>query len=129
MASMCKHSAANIIEQEERLRQAMLTSNVAELDALIAPNLLFTNHMGQLVSKEQDLATHRSGALKLTELTPSNQYIQLNEEFSVVSVQMHLLGHYLGTAVDEYIRYTRVWSLTSADSLQIVAGHASVVSV
>jgi hypothetical protein len=126
---MGKQSESNIIEQEERLRQAMLTSNVTELDALVAPELLFTNHIGQLVSKEQDLAIHRSGALKLVELTPSNQYIQLNEGFSVVSVQMHLLGHYLGAAVDEYIRYTRVWSLSSVGSLQVVAGHGSVVSV
>ena len=125
---MGKHSESDIIELEERLRQAMLKSDVAELDALIAPELLFTSHLGQLVSKEQDLAIHRSGTLKLTELHPSEQSIHLNEGFSVVSVQMHLLGLYADAAVDEHIRYTRVWSLSSAGSLQVVAGHASVVS-
>ena len=125
---MSKHSQSQIAELEERLRQAMLKSDVAELDVLIAPELLFTSHLGQLVSKEQDLAIHHSGTLKLTELTPSAQRIQLNEGFSVVSVQMHLLGSYAGMAIDEHIRYTRVWSLSSAGSLQIVAGHASVVS-
>ena len=34
---------AQIVELEERLRQAMLGSDVVELDALIAPELLFTN--------------------------------------------------------------------------------------
>lgn len=125
---MGKHSESDIIELEERFRQAMLKSDVAELDALIAPELLFTSHLGQLVSKEQDLAMHRSGTLKLTELHPSEQSIHLNEGFSVVSVQMHLLGLYADVAVDEHIRYTRVWSLSSAGSLQVVAGHASVVS-
>jgi len=125
---MSKHSESDIAKQEERLRQAMLNSDVAELDALIAPELLFTNHLGQRVSKEQDLAIHRAGMLRLTELTPADRHIQLNEGFTIVSVEMHLLGSYAGTALDERIRYTRVWSLSVAGSLQIVAGHASVVS-
>ncbi|MEM1281515.1 MAG: nuclear transport factor 2 family protein [Cyanobacteria bacterium P01_H01_bin.152] len=124
---MSKHSEAQIVEVEERLRQAMLTSNVAELDALIAPKLVFTSHLGQLVSKQQDLDMHRSGIFQLTALTPSEQKIQLHEGFSIVSVQMHLLGSYDGTAVDERIRFTRVWSTSSDGSLRIVAGHASVV--
>ena len=106
----------------------MLNSDVAELDALIAPELMFTNHLGQLVSKEQDLAIHRAGTLALTELTPSEQRIQLNEGFFVVSVQMHLVGSYGGQTVDERIRYTRVWALSSSGALHIVAGHASVVA-
>ena len=110
---MSKHSESQIAEFEEGLRLAMLNSDVAELDALIAPELLFTNHLGQLI----------------TGITPSDQLIQLNEGFSVVSVQMYLLGSYAGTAIDEHIRYTRVWALSSAGSLQIVAGHASVVSI
>ncbi len=126
---MSKHSESQIAEFEERLRLAMLNSDVAELDALIAPELLFTNHLGQLITKQQDLAMHRSGTLKFTGIAPSDQLIQLNEGFSVVSVQMYLLGSYAGTAIDEHIRYTRVWSLSSAGSLQIVAGHASVVSI
>lgn len=125
---MSQPSKSRITELEERLRQAMLHSDVAELDQLIAPELLFTSHLGQLVSKQQDLALHRSGTLNLTALTPSDQHLQLNEGFAVVSVQMHLLGIYAGTEIDEHIRYTRVWSLSSVGSVQIVAGHSSVVA-
>ena len=125
---MSKHSESQIIEIEERLRKAMLNSDVAELDALIAPELIFTSYLGQLVSKQQDLAIHQSGTLKFRALTPSERHVQLNEGFSVVSVQMHLLGSYEDTTIDVNIRYTRVWSISSAGSLQIVAGHASVVS-
>ena len=106
----------------------MLKSDVAELDALIAPELLFTSHVGQLISKQQDLAMHRARTLNLTELTPSDQCIQFNEGFSIVSVEMHLIGSYAGSAINERIRYTRVWALSSAGSLQIVAGHASAVA-
>ncbi|MEM9003180.1 MAG: nuclear transport factor 2 family protein [Cyanobacteria bacterium P01_F01_bin.86] len=125
---MSKHSESQILELEERLRQGMLTSNVAELDAIIAPELLFTNYQGQLVSKQQDLDMHRSGVLKLTGLTPSDQHIQLCEGFSVVSVQMHLLGSYDDMAIDQHIRFTRVWAMSSAGAIQIIAGHASIVA-
>lgn len=106
----------------------MLTANVTALDTLIAPELLFTNYLGQLVTKDQDLALHRSGVLKFTALTPSEQQIQLYDTVAVVSVLMHLLGDYDGTAMDQHMRFTRVWAPSSTDQLQIVAGHASVVA-
>ena len=107
---MPPHAAAPIVEVEERLRQAMLTSDVAELDALIAPELLFTSYLGQLITKQQDLEIHRSRVLKLTELIPSDPHIQLHDRFAVVSVQMHLVGSYDGTPIDQHIRITRVWA-------------------
>ncbi|PZO46344.1 MAG: DUF4440 domain-containing protein [Phormidesmis priestleyi] len=124
---MNAHSELHIAGLEERLRQAMLASNVADLDTLIAPELLFTSHLGQLVGKQRDLDMHRARTLKLTELTPSDQRIHCHSEFSIVSVQMHLVGSYEDNLVDEQIRYTRVWAVSSAGLLQIVAGHASVV--
>jgi hypothetical protein len=124
---MSKHSESKIIEIEERLRQAMLNSDVAELDALIAPELLFTSHFGQLFSKQEDLALHQSGKLKFRELTPSDRRIQLNESFSVVSVHMHVLSCYEGIESDMNVRFTRIWSVSSMGSLQVVAGQVSVV--
>lgn len=125
---MSKHTELQIIEIEERLRQAMLESDVAELDALIAPELIFTSYLGQLVSKQQDLDMHRSGAIKIDSITPSERQIQLNHGFSIVSVRMHIAGSYEGTEMAGDFRFTRVWAISSAGSLQIVAGHASMVA-
>lgn len=118
---------AQIVALEERLRQAMLCSDVEVLDELIAPELIFTNHLGELIRKPDDLAFHQSGALQLTELTPSEQHIQFNQGFAVVSVLMHLLGRYAGTPIDFSIRYTRVWAFSPSGTMQIVAGHASAL--
>ena len=118
---------AQIIEAEERLRQAMLHNDVAALDELIAPDLLFTTHFGQLASKADDLASHRARALRLTKLGPSQRRIQLYPAFAVVSVLMHLVGTYEGAPIDQQIRYTRVWSKTPEGSVQIIAGHMSEV--
>lgn len=125
---MSKHTESQIIEIEERLRQAMLNSDVDELDALIAPELIFTSYLGQLVSKQQDLDMHRSGRIEIESIAPSERQIQLNEGFSVVSVKMHMSSSYEGTEMEGNFRFTRVWSLSSAGSLQIVAGHVGIVA-
>lgn len=124
---MLSNLEAQIIEREESFRQAMLQADVRVLDELIAPELLFTNLFGQIVTKESDLAGFQAGILRLKELTPSDQRIQLHPDFAVVSVQMHLLGSYQGAPIDDYVRYTRVWSISSNGSLQITAGHSSKV--
>jgi uncharacterized membrane protein len=118
---------SQIIELEERLRQAMLDSDVIELDALIAPELLFTNHLGQVISKQADLDAHRSGRFKFTEIIPSDRQIQLNREFAVVSVLMHIVGSYESTPVEQDIRFTRVWAISTNGSIQIIAGHTSAI--
>ena len=118
---------SKIVELEERLRQAMLRSEVTVLDELIAPELIFTNHLGQLITKQDDLAAHQSGALRLQALTPSEQHIQIEQGFVVVSVLMHLLGTYKDTPIDFSIRYTRIWAAASSGAMQIIAGHASAI--
>ena len=125
---MTSKQQTQVVEVEERLRQAMLYSDVGVLDELIAPELIFTNHLGQLVSKQDDLAFHQSGIFHLKEFSPSEQHIQLNYGFAVVSVLMHLLGTYEGKPLDLSIRYTRVWAASPNGPMQIVAGHASAVT-
>jgi ketosteroid isomerase-like protein len=114
-----------VIEAEERLRQAMMYNDVAVLDELISPDLLFTDHFGQLATKEADLAAHEARLLQVTGIEPSERRIQLHTDFAVVSVLMHLTGSYGGIPIDQHIRYTRVWSPSDSGALQIVAGHMS----
>ena len=116
-----------VIEAEERLRQAMMRNDVAVLDELISPDLLFTGHLGQLATKEDDLAAHRARLLQVASMEPSERRIQLYAGFAVVSVLMHLIGSYDGTPIDQRMRYTRVWSIGDGGALQIVAGHMSEV--
>jgi hypothetical protein len=124
---MTNNLQTQVIEVEERLRQAMLHSDVHVLDELIAPELIFTSHLGQLVTKEDDLAFHRAGLLRLKELEPSEQHIQPHPNFAVVSVLMHLVGTYEGIHIEQNIRYTRIWSIYPNGSLQLIAGHSSAV--
>ena len=46
---------SQISDAEDRLRSAMLSSNVGVLSELLAPALIFTNHLGQLQGRESVL--------------------------------------------------------------------------
>jgi ketosteroid isomerase-like protein len=116
-----------IIEAEERLREAMMHNDVQVLDDLISPDLLFTGISGQLASKAEDLAAHRARLLRLEAAELLERHIQLHSDFAVVSVLMHMVGTYQGTPIDQHIRYTRVWSISPNGSVQITAGHMSEV--
>jgi ketosteroid isomerase-like protein len=118
---------AQVVEAEERLRQAMLHNDVQALGELMADKLLFTGHHGQIASKADDLAAHRARLLQVTQIEPSERQILLRANFAVVSVKMHLVGSYAGEPIDQSMRYTRVWAPGPDGRLQIIAGHMGEV--
>ncbi|HEX9953168.1 MAG TPA: nuclear transport factor 2 family protein [Rubricoccaceae bacterium] len=115
-----------VSELEERLRQAMLASDIDQLDVLIDDDLLFTTQTGAVVGKAADLDAHRSGQLRLTTLNPSDQRVLVAEGTAVVAVLMDVAGAYDGEPFAGAYRYTRVWGHTGR-SWRVVAGHMSAV--
>ncbi|RZJ08060.1 MAG: nuclear transport factor 2 family protein [Acidovorax sp.] len=124
---MQTQAEAQIIEAEERLRTAMLHSDVGVLDELISPDLLFTTHQGQLISKQEDLQTHRSGAIRFHELSASERQVCMHDSFAIVSVRMKTAGQYLGSEFSQLLRYTRVWHKQPSSQWRVVGGHISAV--
>ena len=106
----------------------MLRSDIAALGELLAPDLIFTNHLGQLLGKDDDLASHRSGALKIVSLEPSEQQVRILTEVAVVSVRMQLTGSYEGAPASGDFRFTRVWSRSRQGKWQVVAAHAGLIA-
>jgi ketosteroid isomerase-like protein len=119
---------AQIVDAEDRLRTAMLRSDVIALDELLAPELIFTNHLGRLMGKEDDLAAHRSGMLKVNELRPSEQHVRVNGDMAIVSVRVRLSGTYDGHPANADLRFTRVWAVSPHQTWQVVAAHATMVA-
>ncbi len=116
-----------ILKAEEKLKLAMLNSDVNELDRLLAPELIFTNHQGQVLGKQDDLNAHQSGKINIELITPSQQKIQLVGQVAIATVQVHLMGSYAGIPFDNNLRFTRIWNLASDGTWQIVAAHSSIV--
>jgi ketosteroid isomerase-like protein len=125
---MDRSAEAQIVDAEERLRTAMLRSDVGALDELLASELIFTNHLGQLLGKENDLAAYRSGTLKVKELKPSEQRVRLHGDVAIVSVRMQLSGTYDGKPANGDFRFTRVWALSSRKTWHVVTAHAGIVA-
>lgn len=116
-----------IVELEERLARAMRTSDVPVLDELLADDLVFTNHQGLIVTKQEDLAVHRSGLLKLESLSMSDRSIRRIGHVAIVAVRVQLAGSHANNNFEATFRYTRVWAHVD-DHWRVVAAHASVVT-
>jgi ketosteroid isomerase-like protein len=125
--TMMETVETQIINLEERLRQAMLASDVRVLNELVAPKVIITSHQGDLLSKQDDLTAHQSGLFKIKELNPSERQIQIYREVAIVSVRMEVSGWYNGEPANGDFRYTRVWAISSTGTWQIVAAHIGKV--
>lgn len=118
-----------IAELEDHLRQAMLASDIGVLDELLAEDLVFTNHLGQRLSKEADLSAHRSGALFISQLEPSELLIRsISASVAIVSVRVQIAGKYAGQPAGGDLRFTRVWVQSPDGRWQVVAAHASAIA-
>jgi hypothetical protein len=117
-----------ILDAEDRLRTAMLSSDESALDSLLAPELIFTNHFGRLLSKDHDLAAYRSGILKVNEAKPTERRIVLINDVAIVSVRMQIIGTYGGTPANGDFRFTRVWGRSPDKTWHVVAAHSSTVA-
>ncbi|APA69529.1 nuclear transport factor 2 family protein [Janthinobacterium sp. 1_2014MBL_MicDiv] len=117
-----------VLDVEERLRQAMMASDVAVLNDLLGDDLLFTNHLGHLLSKHADLAAHEQRLLTITDLRASERHVRLSGDVAVVSVRMQLTGSYHDVETHGDFRFTRVWARNAAGALQVIAAHSGVIA-
>jgi len=116
-----------IVEAEESLRLAMISSDIEVLNQLLSKDLIFTNHLGQILSKSDDLAAHTKGDFKIHDLSLSDQIIKPSGNVVIVSAQANIAGSYKGEATNGNFRFTRVWEKRGS-KWQVLAGHASIVA-
>jgi Domain of unknown function (DUF4440) len=128
---MSQNIVIQIEAAEDRLRHAMLTSDVAVLDALISKDLIFTTHHGAVMSKQDDLAHHRSGLLTFHKIELSEQKVMPItsgvSSAAFVSVRAEVSGVFADTPFEDDIRFSRVWQLTPSHDWQVIAGQATAL--
>lgn len=115
-----------IITYEHRLIEAMKNSNVAELDALIDDNLLFTGHDGRHYTKQDDLGAHRLGNIEIYSIETSEQVIKIVDDVAIVSVLKNISGSFFGETQVGFFRFTRVWKLNDG-GWKVIAAHSTQV--
>jgi ketosteroid isomerase-like protein len=117
----------SIVALEEKLRTAMLNSNVSVLNHLLADDLIFTSHLGQIMSKQDDLEAHKTGYVKINSIEQSEQHIKMKNDLAIVSVLSQIQGEFGGEHSEAALRFTRIWQKSKNDNWQIIAAHSSIV--
>ncbi|MED4237247.1 nuclear transport factor 2 family protein [Priestia megaterium] len=116
---------ARVIEYEEMLRSAMLSNNVELLEELLSDELIFVNHLGEWLSKEEDINAHRSKSLDIAGIEVLEQEIKLFQELAVTITKVALNGSLAtGASIGGEYSYTRVWKDVEG-KLKVVSCHCS----
>ncbi len=106
----------------------MLASDVEELDALIADDLLFVGPTGELATKAMDVELHRSGDTQFRELAPRELDVRVwSDDFALASAKIFLSGTFSGHDFAGDCRYTRVWRKKD-NRWQIVGGSVNIIA-
>lgn len=117
-----------ILALEDKLKTAMLSSDVALLDQLLADDLIFTSHFGQIMSKQDDLEAHRSGFVKIKAIEQSEYRIKRQDNIAIVSVLSRIQGEFGGEESFAALRFTRVWQKNKSDEWQVTAAQSTLVN-
>jgi ketosteroid isomerase-like protein len=102
------HREVEALEQD--WRRALLSSNVAELDHLLADDYLGVTANGTLETKADLLATRRSGTVRLQQLDLTDLKVRVYGDTAVVTSRAELSGSNGGTDISGRYRYTRVYN-------------------
>ncbi|GGH12382.1 nuclear transport factor 2 family protein [Sphingobacterium alkalisoli] len=110
-----------IIEQENRLYEAITESNINTLEELLHDDLLFVIPSGDVITKEIDLRTYRDGTLKINTITPQIEALNIIEDMAVIIVSMKIMGSYNAEPFEAQYRYIRFWKKFK-EGIKVVGG-------
>ncbi len=111
---------------EERLRIAMMNSDTQELDKLLADDLLFISHLGQFISKKDDISAHEQRLFKLLKIDIIRQDIRIVSDIAVVVSHVEIDVMINNQTASDSLIYTRIWQ-NFDDEWKIVGGQATQV--
>ena len=111
-----------LLREERALQAAQLASDVGELDRLLHPDLLAIGPDGQLATKDEDLAAHRSGVFEIGELIEEDVQVRIAGDTAVTFVVVQLHGAIAGEEVSGRMRYTRTWT-RDGGAWRVIAAH------
>lgn len=115
-----------ILEQENKLYSAIKDGNITALDELLHDDLLFILPSGETITKEQDLDTYRDGALKVDELLPEVEKLNIIGDMAVITLIIKLSGKFNGVPFQAGFRYIRFWK-KFGDGIKVVGGSGRAI--
>ncbi len=114
-------NAQNIKLLEEQLAQAIKNHDLVKIDELIHTDFLFIAPNGITVTKEMDLASHRSGSMIVEELNITIENIKVVGDCAVSMSTYHTKGRFMDMPIEGVFKYIRTWKQTP-DGIQVIGG-------
>lgn len=115
-----------ILNLENTLYEAIKNSDTEVLDKLLHADLLFVVPSGQTITKEMDLQTYRAGNLKVNEIIPKVEKLNIIEDLAVITLQMELKGDYNNEPFEAKYRYIRFWK-KFPEGIKVVGGSGMAI--
>ena len=126
MPKVQKHESRHEIDQlEETWREALLKSNTAAMQNLLADDYLAITASGTLQTKDQTLASLRSGRMHLTTLEISDRKVRFYGTTALVTSLAAVQGTTEDGELSGSYRYTRVYVRNAQGAWKIVSFEAS----
>jgi ketosteroid isomerase-like protein len=116
----------DLLTAERHLQAAQRAGDVDALDALLHPQVVGVGPDGTVFTKEDDLASHRSGALRITELVEESLDVQEDDRTGMTRMVAAVDAVQGGAAVSARLRYTRLW-VREDDTWRVLA--ATIVPI
>jgi hypothetical protein len=116
-----KVSRVQVVELENKLIEAIKSSDVDFLNEILHNDLLFMIPNGQIITKADDLASHRAKRMIVEKIESTIELINIIDDTAVVVVVYDTKGQMLGNPIEGKFRYIRIWKL-SETGLKVIAG-------
>ena len=116
----------DILQQESKLCNAIKYSDLGALDELLHKDLLFVIPSGEVITKEIDLNTYRNGALKIKDLLPQVENLNIIDDLAVITLKIKLSGKFNDVLFEATYRYIRFWKRFS-DGIKVVGGSGTAI--
>jgi len=117
---------SEIIAQENKLYKAIKESDVNVLDELLHNDLLFIIPSGEVITKEIDLKNYRDGNLKIDELFPNIENLNIIDDIAVITLTIKLKGSYNSVFFESKYRYIRFWKKFT-DGIKVIGGSGTAI--
>jgi len=118
---------SEITDLENQLLEAIRKSDMSFLELRLHDDLLFILPDGNVITKEMDLASHRSGEMIVEEITSTIEQINIIDDTAVVTVVYDTKGSMSGTPIQGKFRYIRFWK-QFPDGLKIIGGSCTLLN-
>jgi ketosteroid isomerase-like protein len=116
-----KHEIHHEINQlEETWRNAVLSGNIAAMDALLADDYMAITSSGTLQTKEQALATLRTGKMHITSLELTDRKVHFYGTTALVTSKAEVQATTAEGNISGSYRYVRVYARDARGAWKIV---------